>query len=108
MYYLLHTHRKVCCHRVRLLGTKPLRAYPRHMAATEGELRWGFDEALELFYDDADFDRVGPQLVRARDEVEILTIRAVARARERGRSWTDIGAALGVTRQAARQRFDAA
>jgi hypothetical protein len=34
-----------------------------------------------------------------------LTERAVASAREKGQSWAEIGAALGITRQSAHERF---
>ncbi|MGQ0431968.1 MAG: hypothetical protein ACT452_06140 [Microthrixaceae bacterium] len=37
--------------------------------------------------------------------VEQLEANAVARAREQGASWTDIGTALGISRQAAWERF---
>ena len=49
---------------------------------------------------------VGPALRQARDDIDELTRRCVARARERGRSWVTIGEGLGVTRQAAQKRFD--
>jgi hypothetical protein len=45
----------------------------------------------------------------ARDEVEAAEARlrkAVTDARDGGDSWVIIGAALGITRQAAQQRFD--
>lgn len=38
-------------------------------------------------------------------EVERLTAKWAATAREAGASWTQIGDALGVSRQAAQQRF---
>lgn len=44
-------------------------------------------------------------LVQLRDEVDKALDTAVAGTRENGASWTEIGRALGVTRQAARQRF---
>ena len=37
--------------------------------------------------------------------VEQLEAQAVAAARERGASWADIGSALGISRQAAWERF---
>ncbi|GLW94833.1 hypothetical protein [Actinokineospora globicatena] len=57
------------------------------------------------------------ELIRTRPEVALkllreveswhrpLTQRAVAAARTSGASWTDVGQALGVTRQAAHERF---
>lgn len=43
-----------------------------------------------------------------RDRADELMDRYVARARAGGRSWSEIGAALGVSKQAAQQRFVAA
>src|SRR3954469_4901423 len=40
-----------------------------------------------------------------RDRADELLDRFVAAARAAGRSWTEIGAVLGVTKQAAQQRF---
>lgn len=44
-------------------------------------------------------------LIELRAEVDRALALAVAGLRANGRSWTEIGLALGVTRQAARQRF---
>lgn len=63
--------------------------------------------AFGLYIDNADFDEIGPALVEARDMLEVLTHRSVQRAVEQGHSWTSIGASLGVSRQAAKQRFGA-
>jgi hypothetical protein len=46
-----------------------------------------------------------PMLAGAADEVEVLMAEAVERCRAEGYSWADIGARLGITRQAAQQRF---
>ena len=46
-----------------------------------------------------------PMLLGAADEVELLMREAVARCRAEGYSWADIGARLGISRQAAQQRF---
>jgi DNA-directed RNA polymerase specialized sigma24 family protein len=46
-----------------------------------------------------------PMLLGAQDEVETLMREAIARCRAEGYSWTDIGDRLGISRQAARQRF---
>lgn len=43
--------------------------------------------------------------VRARIEADQRIARAVAHARSEGWSWSDIGAALGMSTQAAHQRF---
>lgn len=44
-------------------------------------------------------------LAAVRALLEEYTERAVAQARTRGATWEDIGAYLGVTRQAAQQRY---
>jgi len=44
-------------------------------------------------------------VVAARSEIEHLQRCAVHAARERGASWSQIGQAFGITRQAAQQRF---
>lgn len=44
-------------------------------------------------------------LQEMRRVVDDLEVKAVAVARASGRSWTEIGDALGVSRQAARERF---
>jgi hypothetical protein len=46
-----------------------------------------------------------PMLAGAADEVEILLTEAVGRCRAEGYSWAAVGARLGITRQAAQQRF---
>ena len=45
------------------------------------------------------------ETARTAAALEKLQADLVARARRSGRSWTDVGAALGTTRQAAWQRF---
>ena len=52
----------------------------------------------------ADIDAL-PMLAGAADEVEVLMAESVARCRAEGYSWADIGARLGISRQAAQQRF---
>jgi hypothetical protein len=74
------------------------------MGAVENEPGMAFLRAVDLYRDNADFEKIGPLLVRARDEVEWLTSRAVERATRR-ESWQTIGRALGVSRQAARKRY---
>jgi hypothetical protein len=66
-----------------------------------------FLDAVDLYRENAEFHKIGPLLQRARDEVEMLTELAVKQAAKR-ESWKAIGDALGVSRQAARQRFGAA
>jgi DNA-directed RNA polymerase specialized sigma24 family protein len=46
-----------------------------------------------------------PMLLAAVQEVDELMAEAVARCRAEGYSWADIGARLGISRQAAQQRF---
>lgn len=45
------------------------------------------------------------RLKKLRDDVEGMIIKAVNQARREGASWYDIGPALGVTRQAAMERY---
>lgn len=52
-----------------------------------------------------DFDVIGPVLVEAGRELDDLTRAAVIEARRRGEPWARIGPALGITRQAAQQRY---
>jgi len=54
--------------------------------------------------DPADLRAVAEAAEQARREEALLTEK-VAQARAHGRSWNRIAAALGVSRQAARQRF---
>lgn len=46
-----------------------------------------------------------PQLRRVQDDVDLLMREAVARCRTEGYSWAEIAARLGITRQAAHQRY---
>jgi hypothetical protein len=68
------------------------------------EPQWAFQRAVELFRKDAWFDELGPELRRARQELDELTRLAVKRAARR-ESWQAIGDGLGVSRQAARKRY---
>ena len=45
------------------------------------------------------------ELVEAQQRAQVVLIEQVALARRHGANWVEIGQALGVTRQAARQRF---
>jgi hypothetical protein len=56
--------------------------------------------------DRKDLRQIGVALL-AIEAAEQSLITAVAEAKAAGRSWTDIANVLGVSRQAARQRFDA-
>ncbi|MCU1692987.1 MAG: hypothetical protein JWM64_2078 [Frankiales bacterium] len=66
---------------------------------------WSFGELLVLLDEDAEVAEVGPVLVRAVADLELLHTLAVRRARQRRESWPSIGAALGVTRQAAQKKY---
>jgi uncharacterized membrane protein len=70
--------------------------------------------ALELQDDGAEIAEVGPVLQQARQhlaalrrELDDLIDRAVREAAfgSRGRSWTEIGRSLGVSRQAVQQKY---
>lgn len=56
--------------------------------------------------DAADLRAVG-ELASARDEIETKLRDAVIAAHNNGKTWGEIGLALGVSRQAARQRYGA-
>jgi hypothetical protein len=62
------------------------------------------DPGVTLDSDRADMRRIGAALY-AVDYAHTSLVQAVANARQHGRSWTDIANVLGVSRQAARQRF---
>lgn len=72
--------------------------------AAQEQLPWAFGHALELYRSGADFDKLGPVLVRAREDIDELTEMAVQRAAQR-ETWETIGRALGVSRQAARKKY---
>lgn len=62
------------------------------------------DSAVTVDRERTDMRRIGAALY-AVDYAHTTLVRAVANARRHGRSWTDIANVLGVSRQAARQRF---
>ena len=64
----------------------------------------GFDPASSDARDATQFRRIVAAL-DAVDQADTELRAAIAAAREAGDSWTVIGAALGVSKQAARQRF---
>ncbi len=45
------------------------------------------------------------ELVQLRGELEQAIVDAIAGQRDGGRSWADIGGALGITRQSAQERY---
>jgi hypothetical protein len=85
------------------------------MARTRAQIELAAKEAeawLESLGDDADVEdpadlRAVAAAVRDVAEAETRLANAVQAARANGRSWGRIGLALGVTKQAARQRFGA-
>jgi hypothetical protein len=70
----------------------------------EQELPWAFNHALTLYRAEVDIAVLGPVLRRARDDIDELIEMAVQRAARR-ETWETIGAALGVSRQAARKKY---
>jgi hypothetical protein len=73
--------------------------------------------ALERWADDVDADdlvqaetaalRTIAELVEQRDDVESALLDAIRDARRADRSWSEIGAMLGVTKQAAQRKYAA-
>lgn len=56
----------------------------------------------------ADWDKELSQVMRANSDMRVAELRLrqqVVKARQTGHSWASIGFALGITRQAAQQRF---
>lgn len=75
------------------------------VAATEAWLDSLDPEALASPASDAsDLRRIGDAM-RAVAQSDLSLAEQVAQARARGRTWTQIAAVLGVTKQAARERF---
>lgn len=72
--------------------------------AVQQEPVWAFNHALELYRARAEFADLGPVLRRAREDIDELIEMSVQRAAQR-ETWETIGAALGVSRQAARKKF---
>lgn len=62
-------------------------------AAQAHEIRWHAGELSEL--------------AEAREDLETLIAMSVGRARAAGETWAQIAASLGVTKQAAQQRYGA-
>ena len=63
------------------------------------------DVPADAVDDRKDLRQIGAALI-AIEAAEQALVSAVANARANNRSWTDIANVLGVSRQAARQRFD--
>lgn len=79
----------------------------RMSEAVEEPEQWAFLHAVDLYESDAEVLEVGPALRQARRDLDQLTRYVVTRAVQRGFSWTDIGRALGVSRQAVQQKYGA-
>jgi hypothetical protein len=45
------------------------------------------------------------ELVKQRDDVDTVLLNAIRGAREANRSWSEIGAMLGVSKQAAQRKY---
>ncbi len=77
----------------------------RHMTPEEVEA-WldGFEPTADEASDASDLRRISEAAQGAEDASEELR-EAVRAARAKGRSWGAIGVVLGVSKQAARQRF---
>ncbi len=59
----------------------------------------------QLVEADAEVLRVIAGLAERRDQVDGELVEAVRRARDAGRTWSEIGAMLGVSKQAAQRRY---
>ena len=83
----------------------PRTRHEREAAAADAEA-WldSLDPDTTPATDVTDLRRIGEALGRVADAETELEV-AVADARRHGRTWTDIGLVLGVSKQAARQRF---
>ena len=82
-------------------------AYPVTRGTLGGpvECQDNVDAVSERF---ADWDKEISQVIKAHSDVkvaELMLRRHVHKARQAGHSWASTGFALGITRQAAQQRF---
>lgn len=71
---------------------------------SEGSVDTGIEAWHERFSDDALLEHL-PKVAAASAQVELQLTAWVREARSRGITWTRIGAALGMTRQSAWERF---
>ncbi len=79
--------------------------------------RWADDVDAERWADDVDADdlveaktaalRTIAELVEQRDDVDTALLDAIRDARKADRSWSEIGAMLGVSKQAAQRKYAA-
>lgn len=66
---------------------------------------FGYSQARHLYEHNAAIEHTGRALQQARRELDSLTRAAVLHARKRRDSWSDIGQALGVSRQAVQKKY---
>ncbi len=59
----------------------------------------------DLVVADTDALRAVAELAGQRDEVDRAIVEAIRASRESGRSWSEIGAMLGVSKQAAQRKY---
>lgn len=91
--------------------TKVLEGMVARMTPTRAERakaleRWADDvDAADLVEIDADELRAIARCVARREQVERALDAAVAAARRNGRSWSEIGTMLGVSKQAAQRKY---
>ena len=62
-------------------------------------------DSVDLVVADTDVLRLIAELAERRDDVDAAIIDAVRTARRADRSWSEIGAMLGVTKQAAQRKY---
>jgi len=84
-----------------ITAAEPVLVTPREHCRCQGSI----DTVTQRF---AEWDKEISHIVKANQDVklaELMLRRHVANARKAGHSWASIGFALGITRQAAQQRF---
>ena len=64
-----------------------------------------FAQQARLALEDDDIDEAWNAVYEARVAAEVAERQMVALVRQRGRTWESIGAAYGITKQAAQQRW---
>jgi len=85
---------------------QPIARAPRTEAQTYGAFVRRILVAMGRRVADRDIEAL-PVLAELAAELDRVTLLAVANLHSQGYSWTDIGRSLGITRQAARQRYAA-
>lgn len=92
--------------RVTTSRCQPIARGARTEAQTYGAFVRRILQAMGRRVGDRDIEAL-PVLAELAAELDSVTLLAVANLYSHGYSWTDIGRALGITRQAARQRYAA-